>query len=217
MFKKTITFLTLISISFFWVNIVKANETFNVVNWSGKIEITKDNIFVWKVEKHTSIIDLFKVLEINNVDVTDEIINAIDVRYVTPENVDYKVTSDTDIIDNWSIVYVLFKTKENEWFLLDWVNEVSFTLKNLLLNEIWLISELEENSYNKIFEIVYDEEDINIIPIEDTTTTFEEPVLDNVILETNETWIYKNITLMIISILWLIFLIALPKIRNNNI
>lgn len=195
-------------------------QEFKVINKKWTIEITKDTILVWTTEKNTSIIDLFSNISIDWKSINESILSNLDVRYVTPDKKDFKITTDTDIIDLWSEVYVLFKTVENGWTL--WINAtVDFELKNFELKDIWNVSETAENSYNKIYNVVYSTEELintEIPLIEDNVTSepelTETPVIDNTILEENNTWIKDNILLLSLAIL-LLMLSFFVRVKKN--
>jgi len=200
-------------------------QSFDVIGNKWTIEVTKDTIFVWTTDKNTSIIDLFSNLNIDWKDVTDSVLKNIDVRYVNPTNVDFKISSDTDIIDKDSKIYVLFKTTENGW-LVSANSTISFELKNFKFQEIWTVSNLESNSYTKIYNVNMKDGSTEVVntmaPVIDETILSETPtitnvddkVIDNTILETNNTWITDNSAIIIISILFLLALIAYPSITR---
>ena len=183
-------------------------QTFKINNNKWTIEVTKDSIFVWTVEKNTSIIDLFKSLNIDWKSVIEDTLNVLDVRYISPDKVDYKISSDTDIIDKNSEVYVLFKSIENGW-LVSTNSTIDFELKTFVLKEIWIVSDLKENSYSKVYNITYVSEDDSV----EVASPIEEQIIDNVILEENNTGIKDNILLIVLGIMILSWLFLFP---NSN-
>ena len=183
-------------------------QTFKINNNKWTIEVTKDSIFVWTVEKNTAIIDLFKSLNIDWKSVIEDTLTVLDVRYISPDKVDYKISSDTDIIDKNSEVYVLFKSIENGW-LVSTNSTIDFELKTFVLKEIWIVSDLKENSYSKVYNITYVSEDDSV----EVASPIEEQIIDNVILEENNTGIKDNILLIVLGIMILSWLFLFP---NSN-
>jgi len=215
MIKKIISFIISLFILGLWISGVSAadNDKFEVINNKGTLEVSKDSILVWTAIKNTSVIDLFKNLNIDGKDINNEdILNYLDVRYITKENgkdVDYKVNSDTDIIDKDAKIYVLFKDKENGG-LVDSNSTVQFELKNLKLKEIWLVSDLQDNSYDKIYDVIYKTEEVKTTNNETT----EEPVINEEVLTENNTWIKDNILIITLALITLIGLFWFPKLNN---
>lgn len=208
--KKILSIFMLLIIT---ISSTFANETdFELVNNKWELKVNNETILVWTTEKNTSIIDLFKTIEIDWVNV-ENYINILDVRYVNPNNIDYKVNEDTDIIDATSKIYVLFKDIENGWIVTN-DSDVKFETKNLILEEIWTISNIEDNSYNLVYNVKYtNEEIIETTNIEDVNE-IEETIIDNTILQENNTWIKENIILMIFIILSLSILMISPRIKK---
>ena len=215
MIKKIIALFITFLIAWLWLSNVSAadnDKTFEVINNKGTIEVSKDSILVWTAEKNTSVIDLFKTMNLDWKEIkSDDALNYIDVRYVTTENwknVDYKVNSDTDIIDKDAQVFILLKDKENGW-LVDNNSTFKFELKNLKLNEIWIVSNLQENSYDKIYDVVYKTEEIKETPV-----TNDEPVVNEKVLTENNTGIKDNILLLIMGLVILFWLVKFPQINK---
>lgn len=214
--KYKIISLLLLFVSFFWFNAsVFANQDFNITNNEWTLEVTTDTILVWDALKNTSIIDLFDEISIDWKDVSENTITNLDVRYITPDNIDYKVSEDTDIILKDSKVYVLFKSIDNGWTVSD-NSTINFTVKNLELKEVWTVSNIEDNSYTKVYDVKYVEKEIsnnnennNILENE-----LENEIIDNNILEENNTGIKDNILYIVI---WMFILILSFSIKDKNI
>lgn len=216
MIKKIIAGVLTVGTLFLWVNTSFAAQEFTLKNNAWTIEVTQDSIFVGTSEKNTSIIDLFKSLNIDGKNVIEDTLTVLDVRYVTPEKVDYKISEDTDIISKNSEIYILFKTAENGGLI--WNNStVDFELKNFMFSEIGTISDLEENSYNKVYDVVNVDEAIIDTPTLINDEPVEEQIIDTNILEENNTWIKDNI--LVISLLTLVLwgLLLFPNREKLNL
>lgn len=214
MIKKIIT--TLITMFLIWmnfsVNATDSSSTFNMENNTWTMEVSKDSIFVWKALKNTSAIDLFKMMVIDGKTIDNNPLNVLDIRYVTPDKVDYKVNSDTDIIDANSDVYILFKNVDN-WGLVKDNSTVYFETKNFTLKEIWTVSDIANNSYNKIYDVKY----VSTPKVTNNTdTSVNNKVINNNILADNNTWIKSNMLLILIWIISLVWLLFLPKQKIYN-
>lgn len=208
MIKKFLTLFLTFVFTVFSFSTALAAEKFTLNDNKWEISVNWNTIFVWKVEKNTSIIDLFSELKVNGT-LIDEVINVLDVRYVTPANEDHKIQQDTDIIDNGSKVYVLFKTTDKDGEVAP-ESKISFTTKNLKLEEIWNVSNTENNSYNKIFEVVNKAEaevkpDLTVKeePKVEKEEKLEEKEVDKKILKENNTGIKDLSTSQIILLILL--------------
>jgi len=211
MIKKIFTIMLLFLGILNSVNAESITNTFNIVNNKATLEVTDKTILVWTAEKNTSILDLFKTLVIDGKTITDNLTDVLDVRYINPDKVDFKVNTDTDIIDKNSTVYVSFKNKINNWMIQD-NSTVFFELKNLKLKEIGNISDLKDNSYNKIYDVKYVTKDESI-KVESKPET---KVVENNILTDNNTWIKDNIFIILALIVTLFWLLLFPTKNKVN-
>jgi len=211
MIKKIFTIILLFLGILNSVNAESITNTFNIENNKATLEVTTKTILVWTAEKNTSIIDLFKTLVIDGKTITDNLTDVLDVRYINPEKVDFKVNSDTDIIDKDSTVYVSFKSKIDGWMVQD-NSTIFFELKNLKLNEIWNISDLKDNSYNKIYDVKYITKEENVQEEKKPETK----VIENNILNDNNTWIKDNILFILLLTFSLFWLLLFPNKNKVN-
>lgn len=221
--KKILTAILLVPVILTWTNNVSANENLTLKNGSWEIVITNNTIMVWEAIENTAIIDLFSKVELNGNPVQDYL-TTLDVRYVSPTNEDHKISTDTEIIDKGSKVYVLFKTEEKNGIVKN-NDKFSFTTKNIDLKEIWNVSNEASNSYNTIYKVSNEVQTDTALTTNNTNeqpivepevqpeiiqNTVEEKTVDKEIIEENKTWEYSN--LMLISLLFVsLFLLLWVK------